>query len=123
MGGENCVGALNKFDIDCDIYIYGKYLNIQPFENIKINYEKNFSLNGAEFTYADGYSVSINFEGTEIGICGGKYSPFDSCDLIIGDCLNDPGSGMSISFNDRCFDNCVYDHGNFELLLKNGNIK
>ena len=123
LGGENCVGALNKFDIDCDIYIYGKYLNIQPFENIKINYEKNFSLNGAEFTYADGYSVSINCEGTEIGICGGKYSPFDSCDLIIGDCLNDPGSGMSISFNDRSFDNCVYDHGNFELLLKNGNIK
>lgn len=122
LGGENCVDALNNSDYNCEIYIYGKYLNIQPLDGLKINYKDSFTLGGCDFEFADGYSLLLKCDDANVGICAGNYANVKNYDLLICDCMSEAENEKAISFNNRSFENCVYDDGNFEFLIKDGKI-
>lgn len=118
IGGENCANTVGKTELDCNAYVYGNYINVQPFKDKKIIYENNFSINGIEFKFADGYSLIAVCGDKSIGICSGKYIPFDYCDLLITDSFDDCLSSTTVSFNERKFDNCIYNDGDFILKMK-----
>lgn len=117
LGGENCASVIDDIGLDCDGYVYGNYINIQPSENVTINYEREFSLNGIEFKFVDGYSIIADMGGVTVGIGAGNYSPFDNCDFAFTD-GTDCGAKTLISFNERNCENCVYNHGDFVFKLK-----
>lgn len=119
LGGENSIEVLENIDFNCNVYLYEKYINIQPFKNKKIIYEKRFTLNGISFEFFDGYSLLAEYEGLSIGICGGKYIPFDSCDYLFADNIGKCAANTVVSFNERNLDNCIYDNGDFVIRLKN----
>ena len=117
LGGENCVEAYGT-EFDCDAYIYGGYINIQPFANKTVNYEKNFSLGGINFEFADGYSLTAEYNGVTVGVCAGKYIPFENCDYLFTDSQYQCEANTRVSFNERNSDNCIYDYGDFVFKLK-----
>lgn len=116
LGGENCVSAYGT-EFNCDAYIYGAYVNIQPYAHKKVNYEKSFSLGGINFEFADGYSLIAKYNGVTVGVCAGKYVPFDYCDYLLTDSTDDCMVKTRISFNERNSDNCIYDYGDFVFNL------
>ncbi len=118
LGGENCASVYGNVDFKCDAYIFGNYINIQPFADKTINYEYAFSLCGVNFEFVDGYSLLAECEGTTVEICAGDYIPVKYCDVLITDSLNECEANTKISFNEQSFDNCVYNDGNFILKLE-----
>ena len=117
LGGENCVSVYGT-DFDCDAYIYGAYINIQPYKNKTVNYEKSFSLGGINFEFADGYSLLATYDEVTVGVCAGNYIPFDYCDYLLTDSLDECEAKTVVSFNERNSDNCIYDNGDFVFKLK-----
>ena len=117
LGGENCVEAYGT-EFDCDAYIYGGYINIQPFANKTVNYEKRFSLGGINFEFADGYSLIAEYDGVTVGVCAGKYIPFDKCDYLFTDSLYECETQIRVSFNKRNSENCIYNYGDYVFRLK-----
>ncbi|MDE6105144.1 MAG: ComEC/Rec2 family competence protein [Clostridia bacterium] len=122
LGGEDCVTAYGNFGLNCDtVYIYDKYINIQPYENVSVNYEREFSEIGAEFEFYDGYSVSIDIEGVSVAVCGGSYVPFEWCNILIADTDEfDCECDAAVCFNSRGFLYNVYDHGDVTFKVENG---
>ncbi|MDE6613555.1 MAG: hypothetical protein K2K28_03265, partial [Clostridia bacterium] len=122
LGGEDCVNAYNGLDLNCDtLYIYDKYLNIQPYGNVTVRYENTFSEIGAEFEFYDGYSISVKMDGITVAVCGGKYVPFEWSNILIAntnefECICD----AAICFNNRGFLYNVYDHGDVTFKIENG---
>ena len=117
LGGENCVETYGT-EFDCDAYIYGGYINIQPFANKTVNYEKSFSLGGIDFEFADGYSLIAEYDGVTVGVCAGNYIPFEKCDYLFTDSFDGCEAQIKVSFNERNSDNCIYDYGDFVFKLK-----
>ncbi|MDE7439345.1 MAG: ComEC/Rec2 family competence protein [Clostridia bacterium] len=118
LGGENCAYLYGNTDFNCDAYIYGGYINIQPFENKTIKYQNSFTLNGVNFEFWDGYSLLAKCDGTTVGICAGNNIPFGYCDILLTDSTDECEAKTVISFNERNFNNCIYDKGNFIFKLK-----
>ena len=118
LGGENCATIYGNTDFKCDAYIFGDYANIQPFQNRTINYEKSFSLEGIDFEFVDGYSLIAEYEGKTIGVCAGNYIPFDCCDYLFADSLDECEAKIKVSFNERNTENCIYDCGDYVFKLK-----
>lgn len=118
LGGENCVDVYGSFDLSCDAYVFRDYINVQPYSNKVVKYEKSFTIDGISFEYADGYSLLINCGDFSVGVCAGNYIPFGYCDLLLTDSTDKCEAKTKISFNERSFYNCVYDDGNFTFSLK-----
>lgn len=121
LGGENCVSTLNKFETDSCVYVYGKYLHIQPY-NKEILFEESFEIGSVNFEFADGYSLKISCDGINVAVCVGDYVTVENYDLLVCDCSDQSKDENAVSFNNRSYENCVYNDGNFEFLLKNGKI-
>lgn len=117
LGGENCVSSYST-DFNCDAYIYGDYINIQPFRNRTVKYEKSFTLGEINFEFADGYSLTAEYGGIIVGICAGNYIPFDYCDYLLTDSRDECEAKTEVSFNERNSENCIYDDGDFTFKLK-----
>lgn len=76
LGGENCVTVYENLNVNCnDVYVYYLNLGIQPYDEVTVHYENGFSLCGIDFEFADGYSLSADCYGVNLGICGGA-NPF-----------------------------------------------
>lgn len=103
LGGKNCVSAYGNSGFSCGAYVYYGYINIQPFANKTVNYEKSFSLCGVDFEFADGYTLLADCDGTSFKINDGYFEI----------------ENEKISFNERNFENCVYNDGDFVFNLKN----
>lgn len=83
LGGEKCVDAYGKLNVNCkDVYVFYLYFPIQPYSGVTVHYESEFTLCGIDFAFEDGYSLSADCNGVNLGICGGQI-PFRSCDLLI----------------------------------------
>lgn len=121
LGGENCVSTLDKFETDSCVYVYGKYLHIQPY-NKEILFEESFEIGSVNFEFADGYSLKISCDGINVAVCVGDYVTVENYDLLVCDCSDQSKDENAVSFNNRSYENCVYNDGNFEFLLKNGKI-
>ncbi len=119
LGGENCTEIFGKTDLNCDAYVYKDYINIQPYKDKTIIYEKSFSLNGIDFTFGDGYSLLADYGGLSVGICAGNFVPFEYCDLLITDSTIESACDTSVSFNERTAERCVYNDGDFIFKLQN----
>ncbi|MDE5721112.1 MAG: ComEC/Rec2 family competence protein [Clostridia bacterium] len=122
LGGEDCVTAYDDFALNCDtLYIYDKYINIQPYKNVTVRYESAFSEIGAEFEFYDGYSISIKMDGINVAVCGGRYVPFKWSNILIAN-TNDfeCDYDAAVCFNNRGFLYNVYDHGNVTFKVENG---
>ncbi len=84
LGGEDCAMKYQTLGIDCkNVYIYRNYIDVQPYEGIEINYEKDFAVCGAYFKFEDGYTLTAALDGTQVRICGGKEVSANNCDLLI----------------------------------------
>ena len=118
LGDENCVTAYGKFTLNCEGYVFGDYINIQPFKNVTINYEKSFSLGGIDFEFENGYSIVAKYGGITVGICAGDCIPFDYCDYLFTDSLDECKAKTKISFNERNSENSIYNDGDFNFRLK-----
>lgn len=125
LGGENCAFCYKDKAIDCNnIYVYYEYIPVQPYGDITVNYEKNFSLCGIDFSFADGYSITAHCGQIKVGICAGDYVPFGICDLLVCDVAdNNCASAYTVSFNERNIGNCVFDKGDFEFYINDGEIR
>ena len=55
---------------------------------ININYEREFTLSGIDFEYADGQSIFADLNGTKIAVCSGENIPYTECDLLISKTAN-----------------------------------
>lgn len=118
LGGENCVSVYGNTDLSCDAYIYGDYINIQPYANKTVNYEKSFSIGDIDFEFADGYSLLVEYNGVTVGVCAGNYIPFNYCDYLLTDSQDECEAKTTVSFNERNTENCIYDYGDFVFKLK-----
>ena len=118
LGSESCANAYGNCYFNCDAYIYGNYIPIQPFKDKTIHYVNNFVLGGVDFEFIDGYSLLAKCDGTTVGICAGNYIPIDYCDLLIADSVDYCTAKTKVSFNERCVDKCIYNDGDFVFKLK-----
>ena len=118
LGGENCVTVFGDTSLVCDAYVFGDYINIQPYQNQTINYEKSFSLGGISFEFVDGYSILAEYNGATVGICAGNYTPIDCCDYLFTESFDGSDAKTTVSFNERNFENCIYNDGEFIFKLK-----
>ena len=105
-------------DLKCDAYVFVNYINIQPFKNKRINYERCFTLGGINFEFVDGYSLLAEYNGNTVGICAGHYIPFYYCDYLFSDSHDECDAKIKVSFNERNFDNCIYNDGDLGFRLK-----
>lgn len=117
LGGEDCVNAYAT-DFKCDAYIYRSYIDIQPYKNKTVHYEKNFTLGGIEFEFTDGYSIKAEYRGVTVGIGAGNYIPFDYCDYLFTDSRAESNAKTIVGFNERNIDYCIYNDGDFIFKIK-----
>lgn len=124
LGGENCAFDYPNLELDCgSVYVFFGYFPAQPFNNIQINYERQFTVCGVEFEFGDGYSVLASCSGVDIAVCAGGDIPFGRCDILISDIAENYCScGYQVSFNERNVQNCVYDDGDFYFKIKDNEI-
>ena len=92
-------------------------------QGVTFHYEKQFTLNGINFEFTDGYSVMADFGTTDVGICMGYSVPFESCDVLFAveedtDC-NSPNKFYFEQVNSSVN---VYDCGDLQFVLKDGKI-
>ncbi len=119
LGSENCAEIFGTAQLNCNAYVYKDYVNIQPYKDKTIIYEKSFSINGIDFTFVDGYSLLADYGSLSVGIGAGNFVPFEYCDLLITDSTFENACETSVSFNERTAEHCVYDDGDFTFKLKN----
>ena len=122
LGGEDCASILDSFGFNCEIYVYGGYINFP--DDGEINYEINFSAGNVDFAYADGYSIMANCDGVEIAVCAGDYVPFESCDLLVTDCAESPCVfKYAVAINGQSVEYNVYRCGDLNFKIKDQSIK
>lgn len=84
LGGEDCAMKYQTFGIGCEnVFIFQNYIDVQPYDGIKINYKKEFAVCGAYFKFEDGYTLTAALDGTNVRICGGQKVSGNDCDLLI----------------------------------------
>lgn len=104
LGGESCCLFYGESNLNGDrLYVYGGYLNIQPYRNVTVNYEKEFSVGGVEFEFADGYKLYASLGGAKVEI---------SHDFV-------SVNGDMVDFNERNIVYNVYDCGDFVYRINN----
>lgn len=118
LGGENCARVCQNADFNCDVYVFENYMDIQPFADRAIKYEKSFSIGGIDFEFVDGYSLIAEYRGTTVGVCDADNIPFDYCDYLLTDSRNECEAKIRVSFNERNLENCVYDCGDYVFKIK-----
>ncbi len=83
LGGEDCVWVCDGLNVDCGkVFVYDGYFNIQPYGKVEISYENEFTINGADYRFENGYSLMIDCGGIDVAVCAGEV-PFERCDLLI----------------------------------------
>ncbi|MDE6597708.1 MAG: ComEC/Rec2 family competence protein [Clostridia bacterium] len=119
LGGEDCVLSYGNLGIKCDgVYVFYQHLNLQPYKNVEVKYESEFSVGGVNFTFGDGYSVLADFGGIDIAVCAGSYCPFESCDLLIANDGNiNCQSKFNAYFNARGYKYNTYDYGDLTFKI------
>ncbi|MDE7305837.1 MAG: hypothetical protein K2N33_00440, partial [Clostridia bacterium] len=119
LGGEDCALSYGNLGISCDgVYVYYQYINLQPYKNVEVKYESEFSVGGINFTFGDGYSVNANLDGINLAVCAGNYCPFESCDLLIAnDGAINCESKFSAYFNAREYRYNTYDCGDLTFKI------
>lgn len=123
-GGEESAFAYFMAGAECDdVYVNYTNIHIQPVQGVTFHYEKQFTLNGINFEFTDGYSVMADFGTTDVGICMGYSVPFESCDVLFAveedtDC-NSPNKFYFEQVNSSVN---VYDCGDLQFVLKDGKI-
>lgn len=124
LGGENCMNAFGNLETDCDnVYVCGDYFHIQPYKNAVINYKNKFTVCGADFTFYGGYSLKVNINGTEIGICAGEV-PFTRCGIIISASeAENCDSEYKVCYNGRNSQYNLYDTGDLKFNVNKDVIK
>lgn len=124
LGGENCAAGLDVSLLNCEnIYVYGGYIPLQPYDNIRVIYEDNFELCGTRFSFADGYSLLADCGGVNIAVCAGDFIPYENCDLIVTDYPEAANNYYAVGFNERRIDCNVYDCGNIEFYVNDGKLE
>lgn len=124
LGGEDCVTAFGGLEVNAQsVYVYGMYINLQPYKNTVVNYETKFTVGGADFEFYDGYSLLINCGGVEVGVCAGDSVPFDKCGIVI----SSAGAENCECEYSVCYDRLhaeynLYDCGDITFSIKNGGI-
>ena len=69
-------------------------------------------------------SITAHCGQIKVGICAGDYVPFGICDLLVCDVAdNNCASAYTVSFNERNIGNCVFDKGDFEFYINDGEIR
>lgn len=125
LGGEDCVKTYENLNLNCKtVCIYKNYINMQPFSGVEINYEREFTVGGVNFSYADGYSIFADLNGTEVAVCAGEDIPFESCDLLVSVNENTKcASYYTAYFNLSDYYYNVYDFGDLIYHANGGEIK
>lgn len=83
LGGEECVSAYNP-DFNCkDVYVCSLYIPVQPYKNITVHYEKEFSVGGLHFEYVDGNNIIFYSDGITVGVSASKEIQIEKCDILI----------------------------------------
>ena len=113
LGGENCAEKLGSLNINCtDAYICKLYINVQPYDDIEIHYEKDFSLCGIDFEFRDGANLIADLGNSRIGISAGENINIDNCDLLISNQLNTScKTARTVYFNLKGYEYNTYEYG------------
>ena len=87
-----------------------------------MHYESEFSLCGIDFKFADGYSLSADLNGVNLGICGGQFV-FERCDLLISEHENTTGkSAATVYVNLKDFEYSVDAYGDLSFIARDGRL-
>lgn len=123
IGGEECISNYDT-SLNCnDLYIYNMYFPAQPYRNVTVHYEQNFTLCGVNFEFADGYSLVADCDGVKIGICAGENIPIENCDLLISKYENtNCKSDCTVYFSLKDHKYNIYDFGDMHFKIKNGGL-
>ncbi|MDE6505150.1 MAG: ComEC family competence protein [Clostridia bacterium] len=88
LGGEECVTAYDT-DLNCkDVYVSNLYTPVQPYKNITVHYEKEFTAGGVKFEYVDGQNIIFYSDGIIAGVSASKEIKIEKCDILISRYLN-----------------------------------
>lgn len=122
LGGEDCVTVYGDLNISCGtVYLYGGYIPLQPYSNVAVHYENNFTLCGIQFTFADGYSVLADCNGMSAAICAGEDIPFTQCNLLVSQCRNTAcACDCTVYFDLSDYTYNIYDFGDLTFYFKDG---
>ncbi len=123
IGGEDCVMKYSSLGINCDnVYVCSKYIDIQPYDGMKINYKKEFAECGVYFNFIDGYTLETELAGARMRICAGKNND-GNCDLLISRFAEDDIiTKNTVYFGPKTYVNSVYRYGAFAYIAQNGKI-
>ncbi len=125
LGSENGVTSYDKMNLKCkDVYLFSDYLPVSPDSRTVYHYEKNFNVNGIEFFFIDGYSITAICDGVRVCICEGSFNPFGDCNLLIS--KTDGGTSKAdievyYSLKERKYNN--YEYGDLVFKARDGKIK
>ncbi|MDE7214961.1 MAG: ComEC/Rec2 family competence protein, partial [Clostridia bacterium] len=125
LGGEDCVKTYEHLNLNCKtVYIYKNYINLQPYGGVEINYEREFTVGGVNFAYADGFSILADLNGAKLAVCSGEEIPFKSCDLLVSENANTVCASLYTAyFNLSDYYYNVYDFGDLTYYADGGQIK
>lgn len=123
LGGEDCSLAFGELEIDCgDVYVCALYLDIQPYENTAVHYERYFSLCGIDFEFVDGYNLLAETDGVTVGVSAGDIK-IDECNLLISKDENDfCQTEYTVYFNLIGQNYNVYEYGDLKFLAEDGEL-
>lgn len=123
LGGEDCVTAYGKTDLKCkDVYVCKLYIEINPYDYATVHYEKDFTLAGMDFSFADGKSLYINCDGISIGVCIDEI-PFTNCDLLISRYENTVcEASCNVYFGLSDYKYNIYDYGDINFTVRGGTL-
>lgn len=122
LGGEGCALYYVKCGLDCrQVYVYGGYIPVQPYNGITVSYENTFTVCGISFLFEGGKCVIAEIDGATVAVSAEDYVYDGDCGLALADRCSG-ASEYAVAFNDTNAAFNVYRDGDFKFTIKNGKI-
>lgn len=123
--GDDSVSTYANLDIGCKIiYVCDRYPQIQPYGDLHLRYESNFTACGINFTFYDQSTLLADVGGVDLGICSSENTLLKHCDIYISDNENKSvDCGIEVYFNNRCGTLNVLDLGDIFFNIDGGKFR
>ena len=121
--GDDSASLYPELDVDCDnIYVWNEN-QYQPYGNITLIYEENFTVCGVNCTFFDQNTILAEVGGVKLGVCAGKNTQLKSCDIFVSDATANIDCGVEVFFNNRSGTLNVFDYGDLKFKIDDGKFR
>lgn len=124
VGGEDCAMKYSSLGINCkNVFVCSKYIPVQPYGEMKINYEREFTVCGAYYCFTDGYTLNAELGGVRVRICSGETPQTQNCDLLVSrNAAENYDFTNAVYFGTKNHVNSIYRNGTFTYFANGGKL-